>query len=310
MTLVGILVLANVVVAAIAALVIGLSWLLARLWCAPRRRAPVKTPADRGLAYEPLSFPSGGVALHGWFIGSAGESYPAATIILAHGWSGNSADMLPAARVLHAAGFAVVAYDARGHGSSGKDGPITILKFAEDIEACLDYLATRPEIDPARIGILGHSLGGAGAILAAASDSRLRAVVSCSAFAHPRTITEDFLRRLRVPAWPFLWLVCRFIEHWLGRTMNEVAPQRWVARIDGPVLLLHGEHDRFIPSAHMQALHAAADRDRTRMHLLRNRRHANVTTDVGCGEEIVAFFEEHLAPQGGRKLESMERLSA
>lgn len=308
MSLSSILALAAVAAAALAAVVISLSWLIARLWCAPKRRAPSKTPTDCGLSYERISFSSGQATVRGWFVGSAFESGPAATIVLAHGWSGNAADMLPAARVLHEAGFAVALYDARGHGTSGKDGPITIRKFAEDIRACLDYLGTRSDVDPARIGLLGHSLGGAGALLAAATDARLCAVVSCSAFTDPRTITEDFLRRLHVPAWPFPWLVCRFIEHWLGTTMEEAAPQRWIGQIKVPVLLLHGEHDRLIPAAHMQALYAAADRDRTRMRNLPNRRHADVTTDVTCGEEIVAFFGKNLTPR--RNLDSAPRWSA
>jgi pimeloyl-ACP methyl ester carboxylesterase len=276
-----------------AALVVGLSWLIARLWCAPARRTPSRTPHDFGLASEPLSFPSGNVAVRGWFIGAAAGPR-AGTIVLAHGWSGNASDMLPAARALHDAGFAVALYDARGHGSSGSDGPITILKFAEDIRACMDHLGGRPDVDPARIGLLGHSLGGAGAILAAAADPRFRAVVSCSAFTDPRTITADLLRRFHVPKWPFLALVCRFIEGWLGTTMEEAAPQRWIGRIKAPLLLLHGEQDRFIPPAHLRALHAEADRDRTRMRTLPGRRHADVTTDPACGAEIVAFFRDNL----------------
>jgi pimeloyl-ACP methyl ester carboxylesterase len=266
---------------------------------------PSKTPSDYGLSYERISFSSGKAAVRGWFIGSAFESGAAATIVLAHGWSGNAADMLPAARALHEAGFAVALYDARGHGTSGKDGPITILKFAEDIRASLNHLGTRSDIDPVRIGLLGHSLGGAAAILVAATDPRLRAVVSCSAFTDPRTITEDLLRRFHVAVWPFPWLVCRFIEHWLGTTMDEAAPQRWIGQIKAPMLLLHGERDRFIPSAHMKALYAAADQDRARMRSLPDRRHADVTTDVTCGEEIVGFFGKNLVPHRDAREEAI-----
>lgn len=290
MLLASILAVVAAAVAAGTALVIGLSWLIARLWCAPRRTLPSKTPADYGLAFEPIAFKSGGAAVRGWFVPLAPGPGPQATIVLAHGWSKNAADMLPAALVLHAAGFAIVLYEARGHGASSKDGPITILKFAADIRACLDYLGTRSDVDPRRIGVLGHSLGGAAAILAAAADSRVQALVSCSAFTDPRAITEDFLRRLHVPAWPFLPLVCRFIERWLGTTMEEAAPQRRIGEIKVPLLLLHGERDRFIPLAHLKALYASADHDRARMRTLPGRRHADVATDVDCGHEIVAFF--------------------
>jgi pimeloyl-ACP methyl ester carboxylesterase len=277
------------------ALVVALSWLIARLWCAPKRRLPTKGPGDYGLRYEPISFRSNDIIIRGWFIPSVSEPEPAPTVILAHGWSGNAADMLPAARVLHNAGFAVAVYDARGHGLSGNDGPITILKFAEDLRACLDYLSTRADIDRGHIGLLGHSLGGSAALLVASADPRVRALVSCSAFSDPRTITEDFLRRAHVPVWPFLKLVCRHIERWMGISMEAVAPKRRIGQIRVPLLLLHGESDRFIPPAHMETLYAMADHDRTDIRNLPNRRHADVTKDARCGEEIVAFFVNHLS---------------
>ncbi len=291
----GVLTLVAAGASTVIALVIALSWVIARLWCAPRRRPASKSPVDYDLPYELITFRSKNVAIRGWLIPPASEPGPTATIVLAHGWSGNAADMLPAARVLHRARFAVVLYDARGHGVSGKDGPITILKFAEDIRACLDYLGTRPDVGHSRIGLLGHSVGGSSALLAASMDSRVQAVVSCSAFADPRTITKDFLMRLHIPVWPFLSLVCRFIERWLGTSMEEVAPDRRIGQIKAPLLLLHGESDRFIPPAHMEALYAMADHDRAEMRSLRNRRHADVTTDAKCGDEILAFFGKHLS---------------
>lgn len=290
MSLASVSTLVGIAIAAAAALVIGLSWLIARLWCMPRRRIPARGPLDYGLPFEPISFSSNGVPLRGWLIPPASGRVPAPTVIVAHGWSGNAADMLPAARVLRATGLAAALFDARGHGASGKDGPITILKFAEDIRACLDHLGTRPDLDPARIGVLGHSLGGSGAILAASVDPRIRAVASCSAFADPRTITADFLRRFHIPLWPFLPLVCRFIERWLGTGMGDVAPKNAIGRIRAPLLLLHGARDRFIPPEHMEVLYGAARRECAESRRLANRHHADVTTDARCGEEIVAFF--------------------
>ncbi len=43
---------------------------------------------------------------------------------------------------------------------------------------CVDYLVTRPDVDPARLGVIGHSLGGHNAIFAAAFDERLQVAVS------------------------------------------------------------------------------------------------------------------------------------
>ena len=130
-------------------------------------------------------------------------------------------------------------------------------------------------------------------------DRRVRAVVSCSAFADPRTITADFLRRFHVPIWPFLALVCAFIERWLGTTMEDVAPENHIGQIEVPLLRIHGEQDRFIPPAHAARLYAMADPERAQMRLLAGRRHFDVTKDVRCGAEIVQFFRAHLIRSAG-----------
>lgn len=58
-------------------------------------------------------------------------------------------------------GYAVLRYDDRGYGkSSGKFSSATTEDFADDAEAALDYLKSRREVDPKRIGLLGHSEGG------------------------------------------------------------------------------------------------------------------------------------------------------
>ncbi|WP_269514855.1 alpha/beta hydrolase family protein [Brevundimonas subvibrioides] len=64
-------------------------------------------------------------------------------------------------------GIAVLRYDDRGIGGSGGGGPDeTTADFATDAGAAIAFLQTRPEIDAARIGLIGHSEGGAIAPLA------------------------------------------------------------------------------------------------------------------------------------------------
>lgn len=65
------------------------------------------------------------------------------------------------ADVLTRRGVAVLRYDDRGVASStGNYGAATQGDFASDVKAAFDWLAARPDIDPARIGLIGHSEGG------------------------------------------------------------------------------------------------------------------------------------------------------
>ena len=79
-------------------------------------------------------------------------------------------------------GIAVLRMDDRGVGTStGKQKGATSADFAEDIRAGLAYLRTRPEIDPRRLAVLGHSEGAIIAPLVAEKEPDLRAMVSRSA---------------------------------------------------------------------------------------------------------------------------------
>ncbi|MRG46031.1 alpha/beta fold hydrolase [Chitinophaga sp. SYP-B3965] len=47
---------------------------------------------------------------------------------------------------------------------------------------CIDLLQSRPEVDPNRIGVIGHSLGGHNAIFVAAFDPRIKVIVASSSW--------------------------------------------------------------------------------------------------------------------------------
>jgi pimeloyl-ACP methyl ester carboxylesterase len=77
------------------------------------------------------------------------------------------------------AGIAVLRYDDRGvEGSSGDFVAATTADFTADALGAVDFLASHPEIDPAKVGIIGHSEGGTVAFMAAAESPEVAFVVS------------------------------------------------------------------------------------------------------------------------------------
>src|SRR5207237_1916168 len=76
-------------------------------------------------------------------------------------------------------GYAAVRVDMRGCGESeGVRGRVICLEQVEDTRSALGFLATRPEIDPDRIGVMGASFGAAVAVYTAGVDQRIAACVS------------------------------------------------------------------------------------------------------------------------------------
>ncbi len=75
-------------------------------------------------------------------------------------------------------GIAVLRLDDRGVGASNGDArEATSADFADDIRAALAWLRGRPDIDGARLALIGHSEGGAIAPMIAATDPQLKAMV-------------------------------------------------------------------------------------------------------------------------------------
>ncbi len=75
-------------------------------------------------------------------------------------------------------GIAVLRFDDRGTAKSGGDfKTATSADFATDVEAAVRYLLTRKEIDPNKIGLIGHSEGGMIAPMVAARSKAIRFIV-------------------------------------------------------------------------------------------------------------------------------------
>ncbi len=75
-------------------------------------------------------------------------------------------------------GIAVLRVDDRGVGGTGRGlAQPTTLDFAGDVRAGLTFLASRPEIDARRLGLLGHSEGANIAAIVATDDPRVRFIV-------------------------------------------------------------------------------------------------------------------------------------
>jgi pimeloyl-ACP methyl ester carboxylesterase len=76
------------------------------------------------------------------------------------------------------AGFLVLRYDKRGVGQSGgRPEAATLADYADDVRSAIEFLRRRKDVDRNRIALVGHSEGGSVAMLTAAKNDRIAAVV-------------------------------------------------------------------------------------------------------------------------------------
>ena len=154
--------------------------------------------------------------------------------------------------------IAVLRFDERGVGAStGSFAGATTQDFAADVRSVLAWLRARPDVDPRRLALLGHSEGGIVAPMVATTDS-VAAVVLMAGTAIPgRRILEYQWRRLlqrdsTLPAQrrdSVLALVPQVIDSTIARDpwvrfFATYDPRPAARRLRVPVLVLQGATDR------------------------------------------------------------------
>jgi fermentation-respiration switch protein FrsA (DUF1100 family) len=221
--------------------------------------SPMPKPAGSFAEYLPSTTETvrfnatDGVPLSGWFVPQPGATRAA---ILLHGHGSNRRQMLARARLLHAHGYAVLLYDARGHGESGGDR-ISIGWFEKrDLLGALDYLRGRGFRE---FGLIGLSQGGATIALAASELRDIKWVTLESVYPTLRdAVDRRFRRMFALPGWLAGMLMIPMAEWRLGVSIDEVSPLAHVAELRCPIFFLQGEADLSTLPESARALYALA----------------------------------------------------
>lgn len=135
-------------------------------------------------------------------------------------------------RLLRSMGFAVLMVEYPGYGHAG--GNPSQQGIVDASTELIDLAAARPEIDPTRVLYVGKSLGG-GAACAVAEVRPPRAMILLCTF---RSIAS-FAHGMGVPEW--------LVKH-------PFRNEETLAKLDVPVLIVHGDRDTIVPVAHGREL--------------------------------------------------------
>jgi 2,6-dihydroxypseudooxynicotine hydrolase len=211
--------------------------LQARKVAAFREAAPLLTPPA-----ERIEIPFGDLKLPGFLRVPTGVGAPVACALLVPGLDSTKEDFTTIADMCARRGLASFAFDGPGQGEVRDAAPLAD-GYEECILAAFEAIAQRPEIDGARIGTLGRSLGGLYVVRAAAAEPRIAATVvfggayDLSDFPDMPVLIRDGFRHATGGA----------TEDEAMALMGAATLEDCIAQVQTPVLVVHGKRDAIFP---------------------------------------------------------------
>ena len=269
-----------------------------------------KAASRQRLRQLEVRFASGSAVLSGTLTLPSGPGrHPAVAFV--HGSGPTERAYLPDLQALLVRnGVAVLAYDKRGIGQSSGSypgesptaGAIDVL--ARDAAAASRFLRSQPEIDPARVGLAGHSQAGWIMPLAGSRDPGIHFLIVFSGpavTADENDLYQDLTGQGEQPA----QLTDAAIDaQVLASGPGGVDPLPWIRRLRVPVLWVYGGRDRHIPprlsEQRLEPIASEAGRDFT-IADFPQANHALVETTTGLTAEMLrsATFAPGLFAQVG-----------
>jgi pimeloyl-ACP methyl ester carboxylesterase len=214
------------------------------------------------------------------------------------------------------AGYDVFAVEPRNQGDSDKDPNYEPLQWVTDRDvgdtrAAIKYLLTRPDADPKGIGLFGISKGAGTGFLAAVNDKAVQCVVTDGAYGTHTTMVPYLKRWIQIysdrkvlqrilPTW-FYGLVGMVGAKKVARNRGVTYPsvEKAVARLNRPLLMIHGEGDTYIRPEMARALFDRA-RGQKELWVVPKAKHNQALTVAGeeYHAKVIAFFDANLASAG------------
>lgn len=199
-------------------------------------------------------------------------------VLLMHGWGGRPTQFAALIEKLVGAGYGVIALDAPAHGRSpGSEADVVLFARA--------LLEAASELPPLR-AVIGHSMGGASALLATQMGLRTETLVTIAAPSKVLTVLRGFANYVGLPPQARSSFI-RQVERQAGIPAKQLDVARY--ELGMPGLVVHAEDDRQVRVTESVAIHEAWPG--SRLLRLPGGGHHRVLADAALAEAVLELLE-------------------
>lgn len=297
----GIPAIIGIIIGVIIVVYILTSFFIAFGFAARGKGKPAGSPADYGMTYEEITFPStvDNTELRGWYLPGGGRS----TVIVMHGGRANRADklmgLLELSVDLAKKGFNVLTMDRRGCGFSALPRYRDRAHFERDFAGAVEYIKQRNGRDE-EIYLFGNSVGAMAAFLYTweHNGDGIRAIIADSALESKigtaKRLLNTGVRGFTLLAYGALY----FGEKCFGMPHYDTVDI--VGEISVPILVVVGDRDRIIPVEAARQILTASGNPADDIVVIPGAAHSCTyrTDPEGYIEKVVSFLNRNngLAP--------------
>jgi uncharacterized protein len=260
---------------------------------------PARTPATFDLNVmmgHPVAFSfqtPKGAQREGWFFpGLRG----APTVVVCHGYLSQRADVLTLVSALQDQQFNVFVFDFAGHGTTQG---VSTLGYAErgELEAAINALSTRGDVDPKHFALWGTDMGGYAALEVATTDPRVTAFIVDDPYSDPREMVQFLVKPSGLTVIPFVSKFCDIGFRLVNYQYRQEPPVtgQLVKTAGDPKLFMIADDRPMLSAATLQLFTHSPDPKQ----LVRNRSAYSLMSDEdrkNYENQVVSFFLLNIPP--------------
>lgn len=216
-------------------------------------------------------------------------------VIMNHGYTANHYIDYQFTDIFFEEGYNVLLIDMRSHGES--EGKVASYGYNEskDIGSWVRWIKDKIGED-AYIGLHGQSMGAATVMLYGATHPNdIKFVIEDCGFTSAREAIKFQFRKVKIPFWPLYDLIRVKVKRKYKFDFNNISPEDAIVKSDIPVLFIHGDNDKVVPTWMGKALYNEKNGEMDRLYLVQGAGHMEAySKDKEKYKQVVKEFLDNI----------------